>query len=111
MRGWKEPSASAISSSSSGIAPPRWPAIKARNIRGPSRSAINTRTPISSSLTALRDAGPSSLGLLPAQLRGRLDAVEPLERQDRIRKLIGAAVEHRAGQRQKLLLHRLRVRK
>src|SRR6185437_11764140 len=47
--------------------------------------------------------------LLPAQLRRLLDAIKTLQRQDRISKLIGAAVQDRAGERQKFLLHRLRV--
>ena len=40
---------------------------------------------------------------------GTHDAIESLERKDRIRKLVGAAVQHGASERQKLLLHRLRV--
>src|SRR4051812_12103118 len=102
--------ASAISSSSSGIARPRWPAINARNTRRPSKSGRNIPTLTSSLLMVPLDAGRRS-ALLPPELRGLLDAIEPLQRQDRIRQLIGAAVQHRAGERQELLLHRLRVRK
>ena len=49
--------------------------------------------------------------LLPAQLRGLGDAIESLQREDRIRELVGAAVEDRAGQREEFLLNSLRVRK
>ncbi len=49
---------------------------------------------------------------LPPQLRAAfLDAIEPLEREDRIGELVGAAVQHRAGEREEFLLHRLCVRK
>src|SRR6185369_532915 len=42
--------------------------------------------------------------LAPEMGRGA-DAVEALQRQNGIRQLVGAAVEHRTRQRQKLLLH------
>jgi hypothetical protein len=47
--------------------------------------------------------------LLPAKVRYLRDAIKALERENRIRKLIRTAVWHGAGQRQKFLLHRLRV--
>src|SRR5258708_24825213 len=48
--------------------------------------------------------------LLPPQLRRLLDPVEPFQRENRIRQLVGAAVQDRARQGQKLLLHHYRVR-
>ena len=39
------------------------------------------------------------------------DAIESLQRQDRIGQLIRAAVQHRAGEGEEFLLHRLRIRK
>ena len=48
--------------------------------------------------------------LLPSQLcRGR-DAIESLERKDGAGELLGAALQHRAGQSEEFLRHRLRVR-
>ena len=49
--------------------------------------------------------------LLPSEMRRLLDSVKPLQREDRVGKLIGAPVEHRAREGQKFLRHRLRVRK
>src|ERR1700712_2279623 len=43
-------------------------------------------------------------------MRGLLHAVEAFQREDRLRQLIGAAVQYRTGQRQEFLRHRLRVR-
>jgi CubicO group peptidase (beta-lactamase class C family) len=48
--------------------------------------------------------------LLPPQTRRRLDPVECLQRQDRVGEFFGAAMQHRTGQLQKFLLHRLRIR-
>src|SRR5216683_4097582 len=48
--------------------------------------------------------------LLPAELRRGGNAIESLQRENRIRQLVGAAVQHRAGQRQELLRHRLCIR-
>src|SRR5262249_42033983 len=55
---------------------------------------------------ATSDNGP----LRPPQLGCLRHAPEALQRKDRIRQLIGAAVQHRAGQRQEFLLHGLRIR-
>src|SRR5258708_15953519 len=49
--------------------------------------------------------------LLPSQMRGLLDAIESFQREDRVGELVGAAVQHRAGEGQEFLRHRLRVRK
>ena len=57
-----------------------------------------------------RDLHQKQRALLPSQLRGLGDAIESLQREDRIRELVGAAVQHRAGERQEFLLHRLRIR-
>src|SRR4051794_25004718 len=62
------------------------------------------------SLPQRERGAPPMWPLLPPQLRGRLDAVESLKRQDRVGELIGAAVQHRAGEGKEFLLHRLRVR-
>ena len=48
--------------------------------------------------------------LLPSKMRRGGDTVEAFQRQDRVGKLVGAALQYRAGQRQEFLLHRLRVR-
>ena len=48
--------------------------------------------------------------LLSSEMRRGGDAIESFQGQDRIGELIGAVVQHRAGQRQEFLLHRLRVR-
>ena len=48
--------------------------------------------------------------LLPSQLRRLRDAIKSFQREDRIRKLVRAAVQHRAGEGEEFLLHRLRVR-
>src|SRR6185295_2523301 len=48
--------------------------------------------------------------LLPSEARCSLDPVEALQRQNGVRQLVGAAVEHWPRQGQKLLLHRLRIR-
>src|SRR5882757_9241978 len=44
-------------------------------------------------------------------MRGFLDAVESFQGEDRVGELVGAAVQHRAGEGQEFLRHRLRVRK
>ncbi|MGA8755243.1 MAG: hypothetical protein WB611_02775, partial [Stellaceae bacterium] len=46
---------------------------------------------------------------MPAKLRYLRDVTKPLEREDRVRKLFRPAVQHRAGQRQEFLLHRLSI--
>ena len=48
---------------------------------------------------------------MPSELGRLSDAVEPFQRQDRVRKLIGTAVENGARQRQEFLRHGLRIRK
>jgi len=48
--------------------------------------------------------------LLPSEMRRGGDAIETLQGEDRVGELVGALLQHRAGERQKLLLHRLRVR-
>src|SRR4051812_28645754 len=92
-----------MSWSSSPIARQRRPVTTAPNIARQGASGRNTPTPTSSSSMAQAE-------LLPAELGGLLDAVKPLQRQDRIRQLVGAAVQYGTGQRQEFLLHRLGVR-
>src|SRR3981189_2397261 len=48
--------------------------------------------------------------LLPPKLRRLLDAVESFQRENRVRELLGAAIQHWAGKRQEFLRHRLRIR-
>src|SRR5438094_10169718 len=93
-------------SSNSGIATPPTPATKVRNTGRQNSSVKNTPTPISSSSTA-----PANVPrLLPSQLRRLLDAIEPLQREDRVRKLVGAVLKDRTRQGQEFLLHRGCVR-
>jgi hypothetical protein len=49
--------------------------------------------------------------LLPPEMRRGFEAIESLQRQDRVGELVRATIQHLAGERQKFLRHRPRVRK
>ena len=63
---------------------------------------------------SVRQSG-SPNGRLPSSIAAQdaspARSIESLQRQDRIRKLVGAAVQHRAGKGEEFLRHRLRVGK
>jgi hypothetical protein len=48
--------------------------------------------------------------LLPPEFGRFADPIEAFQAQDRVRKLIGAAIQYRAGKRQEFLRHRVRIR-
>ena len=79
-----------LSWSNSPIVRPHRPVTTAPNIAQQEASGRNTPTPTSSSSMAQGE-------LLPAELGSLLDAVKPLQRQDCIRQLVGAAVQHGTG--------------
>jgi hypothetical protein len=65
------------------------------------------KSPVSSKRINRR---PVLNALLPPQRGCGCDAVEPLERQDRLGELLGAVLQHRASELQEFLLHCPRVR-